>query len=330
MNKKILVITTGGTIAMKKFTKDVGAVPALTGSDLIELVPGLKNLATLEVSEYCNIPSPFMTPEKMFELAKYIEAKIIDYDGVVVTHGTDTVEETSYLVDLIVNTKKPIVFTAAMRSNDEVGLDGPRNLLDAVRVASSEYSGGRGVMLVISSKIFSVREVYKTSTGFANAFGAPNYGFLGMVDADEAIFYRRPEIRENYDADNLEKNVDAIKVTTGDDRKFIDCAILSGAKGLVIEAFGRGNVPPVIQDAIYDAIKEGIVVVITSRVPNGRVKGVYGYPGGGKSLEKIGAIMGGDLNSEKARLKLMVLMGMGMDRDSIRSCFENFFNFKSE
>ncbi|MBN1970447.1 MAG: asparaginase [Candidatus Delongbacteria bacterium] len=324
--KKILVITTGGTIAMKKLSKNTGAVPALTGQDLVNLVPGLKAVANLDLLEFCNLPSPSMTPEKMFELSKLVGEKIKNFDGVVITHGTDTVEETSYLLYLTLSTKKPVVFTAAMRSNDEVGLDGPRNLLDAVKVAASPLSFDRGVMLVISNMIFSVREVYKTSTGFANAFGAPNYGFLGMVDAGEVVYYRKPEIRENYKCQSLETRVDLIKVCTGNDRKFIDCSINSGVKGIVIEAFGRGNVPPVIHDAIKDAIAENIPVVVTSRVPNGRVKGIYGYAGGGKLLEESGVIMGSDLNSEKARLKLMVLLGNGMNHADIKNCFDKSEN----
>lgn len=318
--RKILVVATGGTISMSP-TEDGSFIPKLSGQDIVELVPGISKFADIDVYQFCNLPSPSITPEMMFDLYKFVAEQIEIYDGIVITHGTDTVEETSYLLYLTLQTKKPVVFTAAMRANEEVGIDGPRNLLDAVRVASDPNSYDRGVMLVISDQIFCVREVYKTSTSMTYAFGAPNYGLLGVIDNDSVIFYRKPEIREKYKVDKIETNIDIIKLCSGMGRKFIDCAINAGVKGLVIEAFGRGNVTPEVEDGIRDAIDTGLPIVLTSRVPNGRVLGVYGYKGGGKRLEDMGVIMGSDLNSEKARLKLMVLLGAGMTTEEIRHCF---------
>jgi len=319
--KKVLVITTGGTIAMKKEKGADGASPALSGKELIELIPGIVDIADIDLVEFSNIPSPSMTPEMMFELSKLVTSKIDDYAGVVITHGTDTVEETSFLLFLTLETKKPIVFTAAMRSNEETGLDGPRNLLNAVRVVCSESSYDRGVMLAVNDEIFSVREVYKSSTNLTNAFDAPHYGRLGMIDADRIVYYKKPEYRYKYITEKLESNVDLIKLCAGMSRKFIDCSIDTGVKGIIVEAFGRGNVSPEIQDGIDRAVRAGIPVVITSRVPCGRVLGVYSYKGGAKKLEKLGAIMGGDLNSEKARLMLMVLLGMGKTIEEIKYSF---------
>ncbi len=317
--KKILIITTGGTIAMSSSIS--GAKPALDGKSLVDLVPEINNYADIDILEFCNIPSPSMTPDMMFNLSNLVTEKVPDYDGFVITHGTDTVEETSYFLFITLQTKKPVVFTAAMRLNKEIGLDGPRNLMNAVIVASSNNSYDRGVVLAINDAIYSVREVYKSSTNQINAFASPKYGTLGMIDIDRVIYFRKAEIRYKYTVKKIDTRVDLIKLYAGIDRKFIDTSINSGVKAIIIEAFGRGNVTISIRDGIFDALKKGIPVIITSRVPNGMVKAVYGYDGGAKQLEDAGAIMGNDLNGEKARLKVMVLLGAGLGIEGIKNNF---------
>jgi len=190
-------------------------------------------------------------------------------------------------------------------------------------VASDDKSYDRGVMLAINDEIFSVREVYKSSTSLTNAFDAPHYGVLGMIDVDDIIYYRKSEFRYKYEVEKIEPNVDLIKLCAGVTRKFIDHSVKTGARGIVVEAFGRGNVNPEMKNGIIDALRTGIPVVITSRVPNGRVLGIYGYEGGARQLGESGAIMGYDLNSEKARLKLMVLLGLGKTTDEIRQIFRD-------
>lgn len=322
MKKKILIITTGGTIAMKD-DDGKGAKPALTGQDLINLVPQIGQIADIELFEFCNLPSPSITPDIMFELSKISQQKLHCFDGIVITHGTDTLEETSYFMHLTLDTTKPVVFTCAMRSNKEIGLDGPRNIMNAVRIAVDDQSRERGVLLAINDEIFCPREVYKSSTNLANAFDAPGYGKLGIVDVDKVIFHRRSEIIEKYFTDKIETKVDLIKIAAGSTAKFIEHSVNCGSKGIIIEAFGRGNVTPDVQKGIEFAIKNKIIVVITSRVPNGRVLSVYAYEGGAKKLEELGAIMGNDLNSEKARLKLMILLGKGFSYDEIKTAFQN-------
>ncbi len=321
--KKVLIVTTGGTIAMSSSLEGGGVVPKLSGEELVNLIPEIKEIADIDLVEFANIPSPSMTIEMLENLSKLVKENIANYDGVVITHGTDTVEETAYFLYLTVETDKPIVFTAAMRSNEESGLDGPRNLLNAVRVVCCSKAKKRDVMLTVNDEIFCAREVYKSSTSLVNAFDSPNYGKLGIIDVDRVIFYRKPERRYKYNVEKVEARVDLIKLCLDLDRKFVDLSISSGVKGIVIEAFGRGNVNPAIKDAIVDAINAGIVVVISSRVPNGRVLGVYGYEGGAKQLESLGAIMANDLNSEKARLKLMVLLGAKKSEEEIREIFND-------
>jgi len=185
-------------------------------------------------------------------------------------------------------------------------------------------------MLTVNDEIFSARDVFKSSTHFVNAFSAPNYGILGYIDVDQVLFYRKPEIRERYDVENIDTRVELLKVYSGMGKEFIEYAVKLKVSGLIIEAFGRGNVPPEVKEGIAHAIENNIPVIITSRVPNGRVLPIYGYNGSGKDLLNIGAIMGSDLNGEKARIKLMVLLGAKKSIEEIRECFkyENLLRFK--
>ena len=190
-----------------------------------------------------------------------------------------------------------------------LGLDGPRNIVGAVRVASSYDPRSGGVMVVMNDEINSAREVVKTDTGKTNAFVSLAYGPLGIIEPDKVIFYRDSIIREKIPTDKIETNIDLIKCVSGMDDRYLQCSLAHGAKAIVLEAFGRGNVPPVLLPAIKTAIEKDVIVVIVSRTYTGRVLPEYGYEGGGKSLQKVGVIMGGDLRGQKMRIKLMVLFG---------------------
>ncbi len=308
MKKKILIITTGGTIAMKH-NSPFGVIPNDEFAKQLCSLPQLEEIAVINVFEFSNIPSPFMDPNKMLELAKTIDRKIINYDGVVITHGTDTLEETAYMLDLILKTNKPVIFTAAMRSNSELGLDGPRNIVGAVRVAGEDRSSNRGVLVVMNDEIDSARDVVKTDSSKTDAFISPSLGLLGVVDPDKIIFYRKSEEHEKVLTDSIEPNIDLIKCCSGMDGRFIESSIQNGAKAIVIEAFGRGNVPKSIIPSLEKALKNDILVVLVSRTYTGRVLAEYGYEGGGLFLQKKGLLLGGDLKGPKMRIKLMALFG---------------------
>jgi len=320
MKKKILVITTGGTIAMK-YNPEQGLVPA---DDLVEFLhsfPQLTSVANVEVFEFANVPSPFMTPEKMFELAKLADLKIVDYDGVVITHGTDTLEETAYMLDLVCTTRKPIVFTAAMRSGSDLGLDGPRNIVGAVRVASHAESMDKGVLVVMNDEILTARDVIKYHTGKVESFDSPEYGIIGIVDPDEVIYHWQVLHNDQVWTDRLDTRVDLIRAVAGMDGRFIDAAVSSGARAIVIEAFGRGNLPPATLPSIHSAIAAGVLVVVVSRAYTGRVLPEYGYEGGGMHLQKLGCILGDNMKGHKARLKLMCLFGKYDSPELVRKFF---------
>lgn len=317
IKKKLLIITTGGTIAMR-YDDEFGVVQNDELVDYLLNFPQLKHVADIDVFEFSNLPSPYITPELMFRLASVIEEKVIEYDGIIITHGTDTLEETAYFLDLVLTTPKPVVLTAAMRNGSDLGLDGPRNIIGAVRVASSAEARNRGVLVVMNDEIDSARDVVKTDTGKTNSFVSLSYGPLGIIDPDKVIFFRDSVIKEKIPADKLEPNIDLIKCVSGMDERYLKCSIASGAKGIVLEAFGRGNVPPGILDTISQAIEKNIIVVVVSRSYTGRVLPEYGYKGGGRYLQQLGAILGGDLRGPKMRIKLMLLFGKYSNPDLVR------------
>ncbi|MCD4829686.1 MAG: asparaginase [Candidatus Cloacimonetes bacterium] len=322
MKKKILIITTGGTIAMK-YLPDRGLVPTSDLVDFLHSFPQLSNVANVEVFEFSNVPSPFMTPQKMLELARVVDLRIVDFDGIVITHGTDTLEETSYMLDLVLTTRKPVVFTAAMRSGSDLGLDGPRNIVGAVRVASHAESIDKGVLVVMNDEILTAVDVLKYHTGKIESFDSPEYGIIGIVDPDEVIFHWQINRRDHVWTDRIDTRVDLLRAVAGMDGRFIEAAVAGGARAIVIEAFGRGNLPPDVIPAIEAALNAGVLVVVVSRAYTGRVLPEYGYEGGGMMLQQMGCILGGNAKGHKARIKLMCLFGKYDDAELVRKFYLN-------
>ncbi len=320
--KKILIITTGGTIAMK-FDPKKGVVPDNDLVSFLQTFPQIRNIADIDILEFTNLPSPHLKPEQILDLVKIIRTKHEDYDGFVITHGTDTLEESSYLVNLLIDTIRPIVFTAAMRSGSELGLDGPRNIVGALRVACDSRSVGRGVLVVMNDEIHFARDVVKTDTGKTDAFATPNFGMLGIIDIDKVIYYRYPLVKESINTEELETKIDLIKSVMGMDGRYIETSIETGTKAIVIEAFGRGNIPPTMLPAIRRALDKNILIVIVSRTYTGRVLPEYGYEGGGKYLSDMGVILGGDIRGPKMRMKLMALFGKLKDPNLVREYLLN-------
>lgn len=322
--KKVVILTTGGTIAMVK--KGESVVPYEKGSVLISEIPELEKIndVKIEVIEFSNIPSPHMGPSDMWKLSRTIDKILEEEDvlGVVVTHGTDTLEETSYLLDLTLKSEKPVVCTAAMRNIGELGTDGPRNVYSSVLTVLSPQSYGMGVMVCLNDEIHAAREVTKTYTSNVATFDSPGYGPLGIVDEDYVIFFRKSLTREKILVDKIEEKIVLIKTFTGDQGEFLKLAVKLGYKGIVLEGFGRGNVPPLVADAVEEVVKLGIPVVVTSRCFKGRVYPVYGYKGGGADLRKRGAIMSEHPIGQKAKIKLMVVMGKTNEIEEIRKYFE--------
>jgi L-asparaginase len=323
MKKRIAIYFTGGTISMKYDPAIGAAVPALSGREILDNVPGIDRVADIEIVEFGRFPGPHVTPRVMIDLSKRVRTTLErpDIDGVVVTHGTDTLEETAYLLDLTVESLKPVVLVGAMRIISDVGWDGPANLLSATRVAASEGARGLGVLVVLNDTIVAASEATKTHTESFDAFQSPDLGPLGVVDKGEVIIRRTPVGREHLDAVDIAEPVFLVKMAAGVDSTLIDACLDAGAKGLVIEGLGRGNVPPDSVPAIRRAIGLGIPVLLTSRCLRGRVFDSYGYEGGGKHLHNLGVIPVEFLNGQKARIKLSLALTVSRELSRIRAMF---------
>lgn len=321
--KKVAVIFNGGTISMKVDPKLHAAVPSLTGEEIMSFVTGIESYADVESFTFSSNPGPHMTPEIMVDLSKMIRDLLNkDFDGVVVTHGTDTLEETAYLTDLTVISEKPVVFTGSMRSGSELGYDGPSNLAQAICTAASDNARGRGVLVSMNGELNNASEVTKANSMALNAFRTPNFGPVGIVDNNNVIFYRKARRRDGHEIEKIISNVSLIKSCAGMDSSIIDFLIERGDEGIVIEAMGRGNLPPGMVPGIKRAVSKGIPVVIVSRCFEGRVLDTYGYPGAGKDLRNAGVIFGDNLNGQKARIKLMVALSWSRDLKKVKDWFE--------
>ncbi len=325
MKPRIAMIFTGGTISMRVDPLTGGAIPALSGAEILALVPGIEAIADYDLTDFARWPGPHVTPPRMLDLAHLIQSKLADQtiDGLVITHGTDTLEETAFLLDHLIDSDKPVLLVGAMRNSSELSWDGPANLRAAIRVAADPATRGLGVLVVFNDQIIAAAEATKTHTESTDTFQSRDFGPLGLIDKDRLIVTRRPLHRIHIPTDQLEERVDIIKSYAGADGRFIDHALNDGARGLVIEALGRGNVTVAALPAIQRAIDAGLPVVITSRCPRGRVLDTYGYEGGGRQLTRMGAILGGMLPSHKARLRLMLALGAGWERERIREIFES-------
>lgn len=322
--KKIIIIFTGGTIAMKKDEKIKAAVPAMSGEEILHMTPGINNIAEIHFLNFSMIPGPHMTPEKMFELSQTIQYKldVEDFDGAVVTHGTDSLEETAYLVDLTSSSEKPIVFVGAMKSSSELGWDGPVNLIAAVYAAISDEAYNRGVLVVMNNEIHSAAQVTKTNTHTLDTFKSVDFGPIGFIDNDKAYFYHSYTKRQFIPSKSIDSKVDLIKTGCGMDDRLLRFCVDSGTHGIVIEGMGRGNIPPLMVSGVEYALKKDIPVVLVSRCLMGKVLDDYGYHGAGKELTQKGVILGDNLPGQKARIKLMVALGLTQKLSEIKEIFE--------
>ncbi len=321
---KVVVVSTGGTIAEKESKKTGGAVPALSGESLIEAVPGLEKLAQLSVIEFSNIDSSHMTPEMWRNLSKKVDEILDEKDvvGVVVTHGTDTMAMGAYFLDITLKSEKPVVFVGAMRDASDLSPDGPANIYNAVLQVTSEEAKNFGVTVTLNQYINSARYVRKTETTNVQTFNSGENGYLGYIAMGKVHkFHERiPAIKLALPEELVE--VALLSTFAGDDGKFIRYAVDQGAKGIVVEAVGAGNVNPEVFDAIKYALDKKVVVAIATRVFNGAVYPIYADVGGGKALQDAGAILVGDMTGQKARLLLMLALSNKKSIEDIKDYFK--------
>ncbi|HFZ5633108.1 TPA: asparaginase [Staphylococcus aureus] len=320
--KHLLVIHTGGTISMsqdqsnKVVTNDTN--PISMHQDVIN------QYAQIDELNPFNVPSPHMTIQHVKQLKDIILEAVTNkyYDGFVITHGTDTLEETAFLLDLILGIEQPVVITGAMRSSNEIGSDGLYNYISAIRVASDEKARHKGVMVVFNDEIHTARNVTKTHTSNTNTFQSPNHGPLGVLTKDRVQFHHMPYCQQALENVNDKLNVPLVKAYMGMPGDIFSFYSREGIDGMVIEALGQGNIPPSALEGIQQLVSLNIPIVLVSRSFNGIVSPTYAYDGGGYQLAQQGFIFSNGLNGPKARLKLLVALSNNLDKAEIKSYFE--------
>ncbi len=301
-----------------------GAVPHLSGDEILNKVPALRKEASISFIDFGKFPGPHMTPHHMLELSKLVKKELAEnnYDGVIITHGTDTLEETAYFLDLTVDTEIPVVLTGSMKNSSDADWDGPQNLIDSLYVCLNQNCRNLGVLVCLNGEINAASEVTKTHTEDIETFISLDFGALGFVDRGRVILNRLPRLLEKIPADKVNDKVDLIKCYAGMDEKYFRFAADSGAEGLIVEAMGVGNVPPAAFSGIEYVVSKGIPVALVSRCPAGETMDVYGYPGAGKWLKKLGVYFAEYLNGQKARIKMIIALGRTRDREELRRIFE--------
>jgi L-asparaginase len=321
---RVVVLATGGTIASMSDPATGALRAALTGEEIVASVPGLRDIARVEVEQVANVGSMDMTPAIWLKLSRRANELLASPDiaGVVVTHGTDTLEETAYFLDLTVTSPKPVVVVGAQRAPVYFDTDGPRNLLNAVRVAISPEAVGMGAMVVMNGKINAAREVTKTNTLEAETFQTLEFGALGVADLGAVRFYRAPLRRQTIALapDATLPRVEIVSMYAGADGRVIEMLLDRGElDGLVIAGLGLAHVPDEAMNAIRAVRERGIPVVLSTRVYTGRIVPLYAN---NVDLLKMGAIQADNLSPQKARVLLMVAMTRTRETDALRAYFD--------
>lgn len=320
---RVHMLATGGTIS------NMGNDPRRTGAELVAGIPGLAEIADVTTEQVSNVASSAVTQEMLRDLARKIrdlQSGPAAPTGFIVTHGTDTMEETAMFLDLTLGSCAPVIITGAMRQANAVGADGPANLLNSVRVAVSPDARGRGTMLLLNDEIFLAREVTKSNTTRLNAFTAPESGPAGVADPD-GIYFRSPAPqpctrKPAIDIEKVESfpRVDIVYSYIGADSTIIDALVAAGAKGIVLAGVGRGGSTPSQSRALRRATDAGVIVLTSNRTGGGRV----GRPSNPESFRDLaegrGATIGaGDLNPQKSRILLSLALATGMKPAEIAS-----------
>lgn len=319
--RNVVVLTTGGTISSRRGPQVAGAVPLLKGADFLALLPRGEFNVTFQ--DFANLPSSHITPSMALDLAQRISGIVLSdsVDGVVVTHGTDTLEESAFLCDLVLDTPKPVVFTGSMRITTDVGYDGVSNLMGALRAAAAPQCRELGVLVAFNDRLYAASAVQKVHSQAVDAFAAPGTGPVGTLTANEVRIVSRPAGRTYIPCSRLAERVDVLFAAQGADDRLLRASIESGASGIVIAAFGGGRVPPWWLPTIQEALSRRIPVVVTTRCLDGTCYDEYGYVGEYHDLKRLGVLFAQGLSPAKARIKLMVALGAAHQPQELREWF---------
>ena len=321
--KKIIILHTGGTIAMKENILTGGVSPDVV-NPLLDAEITVPENVDLVMEDIFNLPSPHIMPKHMLILKKRImEAIDSDIRGVVITHGTDTLEETAFFLDTTIGDQIPIVVTGAMRSSNELGSDGLYNFESAIRVASCDEAIGKGVLVVMNDEIHSARYVTKTHTTNVATFRTPTLGPIGLVTKHRILFMQELLDSTRLDISSVNGTIPIVKAYAGMQGDLLEALAHAKVDGLVIEALGAGNLPPQALTALKKLLIQKIPVILVSRCFNGIAEPVYDYEGGGKELADMGVIFCNSINSQKARLKLLIALNYGLKEQKLADFITN-------
>ena len=316
---RIAVVFTGGTISTAFDPVAGGNVPTLDGAAILARTPGLDAIADVVAIDLGRTPASHFTFPALLGIADTLRAALADpaIDGAVVVQGTDTIEETSFCWDLLLEGPKPVAVTGAMRASDAPGFDGPANLRDAVRVAASQEMRGAGVVVCLAGSIEPADDVVKMHASALDTFTSPNGGSLGRVEDGEVRVRRPRRARRHLATSRAAERVHLITATVAMDGRLLDGAVAVGADGIVVAATGAGNTDPALLAAAVRAMEAGIPVALATRCPAGRAGTAYAFPGGGAMWIRAGALPVGHLCAVKARVALALGIGAGLDHDGL-------------
>lgn len=316
---RVAVVFTGGTISMERDAAAGGNIPSLDGAAILARTPGLDDIAEVVAVDRGLVPASHFTFPQLLDLAAEVRRLQADpaIRGVVIVQGTDVIEETSFLLDLVLDAPAPVVVTGAMRSASDADYDGPGNLRDAIRAAASAGLRGQGVVVVLAGSIDQADDVTKTHATALDTFRSLNLGPLGRVEGGEVRLLRRRGGRRHVTTEVAAERVRLITVHVAMDGTLIDAALAAGTDGLVVEATGSGNTSPSVLAAAEQAIGTGIPVVLTTRCAAGAATPAYAFPGGGATWIRAGAMLAGHLGGPKARVALALGLGAGLERAAL-------------
>jgi L-asparaginase len=319
----VFVVATGGTIASKYVPKDGRVVDGASVEELAASAPELADIAEIRGVQHSNVTSDVIDTPTIVGLGRLLRKLLAEEStaGVVVTHGTATLEETAYFLDLTLGTEKPVVITGAMRNLVEKDADGPRNILYSAIVAAHRESRGRGVLVCFNGEIHSARDAIKVHANRVNAYASRDGGAVGAVSKDGLIYFSRPERRVHIDVDDMKDNVQLITVTQGCNDLLLRACIAAKVDGIVVEGIGAGNVNLPSYYAICDALAAGIPVVLGVRIFAGTPYFAKGHEGSFRTMVEKGAISAGYLGCIKAKVLLMAALVQTREREALRDIF---------
>lgn len=313
-SSRCALITTGGTIVSKVDAATGLAMPVLSGEELLQMLGKSGDPGAVEVHDFCRVASPQIAPEHWLGLQALAQSLLErkDIAGIVISHGTSTLEETAWFLDVTLRTDKPVVVTGAQRNASAPDFDGPRNLLAALKICRSEAAIGKGVLVALNEHINAAREATKTHTTDVETFQSGEWGYLGKVVNDRVTFHRTPARRLHIPLGRGPlPPVEIVSMYAGASGALVAAAAQSGARGLVVQAVASGHVNAAMYDAILQVLEQKLPVVISTRIPRGGTRAGYGFAGSSQRLVEAGAVLSDDLSAWKARIVLMLALQDG-------------------